>query len=539
MRINEPVTQREFAFPPGETLVSVTDVKGRITYCNASFIQVSGYSKDELLGQPHNLVRHPDMPAEAFRDMWETIQAGLPWTGLVKNRRKDGDHYWVQANATPMKDGERITGFLSVRTQPERAAVQAAEALYARMRDEARAGKTVHALQRGQVMRNDLAGRIGRLLHPGAGARVVGLLGLASLAAAAAGRWLPLEGALPAAGATALVAGWLVQRMTVQPLRSVLADAHQLASGNLAHTVGSGRGGIVGDLQQALTQLSVNLRTVVGDTRREMDGVRHAVREIAMGNADLSSRTESQASNLEQTAASMEQINGTVTQSADAAARGAGLAHETADIARRSQQAVEGVQGAMTQIADSSRRIGEIIHVIEGVAFQTNVLALNAAVEAARAGDAGRGFAVVASEVRTLAQRTTQAAREVRQLIVESSERVAQGGARSQEAGERMQEALAAVGNVNHVLKSLSTAASEQKSGVSQINAAVAQMDGLTQQNAAMVEQLAAAAQSLDGQVESVDSSMRLFRLSAGERTVAEVDAVGLRRQARGELVAA
>lgn len=539
MRVNEPVTQREYAFPPGETLVSVTDVKGRITYCNASFIHVSGYAREELLGQPHNLVRHPDMPAEAFRDMWETIQAGLPWTGLVKNRRKDGDHYWVQANATPMKDGDRITGFLSVRTQPARGTVEAAEALYARMREEARTGRLVHTLRRGEVRRVDLAGRIGRLLRPGTPARVAMLQFIGTAAAVAAGHWLPLPAALASGALAAGLTTWAVHRMTVLPLRQVLDDAHHLASGDLAHPVSQGHGGIVGDLQQALMQLSVNLRTVVGDTRREMESVRHAVEEIALGNVDLSSRTESQASNLEQTAASMEQINGTVTQSADAAARGAGLAEETAAIARRSHEAVQGVQTAMSEIADSSRRIGEIIHVIEGVAFQTNVLALNAAVEAARAGDAGRGFAVVASEVRTLAQRTTQAAREVRQLIVESSERVAQGGTRSQEAGERMQQALAAVGNVSHALGDLSTAANEQRSGVAQINSAVAQMDALTQQNAAMVEELAAAAQSLAGQVDAVNNSMRLFRLSPGDTTVAEVDAVGLRRQMRGEPVAA
>lgn len=138
MRINEPITQREHLYPPHTTPVSVTDTKGRITYCNQDFIELSGFAKEELLGQPHNLVRHPDMPAEAFRDMWATVQQGQPWTGLVKNRRKNGDHYWVRANATPMLDGQRITGFLSVRTAPRREEIDAAEALYATMREEAR-----------------------------------------------------------------------------------------------------------------------------------------------------------------------------------------------------------------------------------------------------------------------------------------------------------------------------------------------------------------------------------------------------------------
>ena len=533
MRINEPVTQREFAFPAGETLVSVTDLKGRITYCNPSFIHVSGYARDELLGQAHNLVRHPDMPQEAFRDMWETIQAGLPWTGLVKNRRKNGDHYWVCANATPMKDGDRITGYLSVRTTPDRAAVAAAEALYARMRDEARAGRRVIGLQRGLVVRVDARGRLVRALVPGERGRLVALQGAAAGAAVAAALWLPPLGAAGAAFAIAAAAAWATRRLVVAPIAAVVTEANRLASGDLAHPVATGAAGLAGELQRSLMQLSVNLRTVVHDTRREVENVRHAAVEIASGNNDLSSRTESQASSLQQTAASMEEIHGTVQQSASAATRGASLARDTATIAQRSHAAVQAVARTMGEIADSSQRVGEIIHVIEGVAFQTNILALNAAVEAARAGDAGRGFAVVAAEVRALAQRTSEAAREIKQLIVESAERVAQGNLRSGEASERMGEALQAVDKVNAVLDQISAASGEQQVGIGQVNEAVSQMDSITQQNAAMVEELAAAAQSLHHQVEAVSNSMRLFRLVPGEATVAEVDAVALRKAAK------
>jgi aerotaxis receptor len=530
MRTNEPVTQREYAFPAGETLVSVTDTKGRITYCNAAFIHVSGFGRDELLGQPHNLVRHPDMPEEAFRDMWETIQAGLPWTGLVKNRRKNGDHYWVQANATPMKDGERITGFLSVRTQPTREAIESADRLYASMREEARAGRLVHGLSRGKLVRRDLVGRLRRLVTPGLRGKLLAVqAAMAGLVLASAG-WPDAPSALAALAGAAL-STWAVWRLAVGPVAAVVQDANRLAAGDLAHPVATDAGGVAGELQQALMQLSVNLRTVVHDTRGEIVNVRHASHEIASGNHDLSSRTESQASSLQQTAASMEQITATARQSADAAVRGAKLARETATVAQRSHQAVQAVAQTMEGITDSSKRIGDIIHVIEGVAFQTNILALNAAVEAARAGDAGRGFAVVATEVRALAQRTSQAAREIRQLIAESAERVASGSARSDEANQRMQEAMQAVANVSAVLEQISTSAGEQQSGIAQINEAVTHMDSITQQNAAMVEELAAAAQSLQGQVESVSNSMRLFRLVPGEATVAEVDAVALRKE--------
>ena len=182
MRINLPVTQNAYLFPADQTLISITDLKGRITYCNANFIAVSGYSQNELLGQPHNLIRHPDMPAEAYRDMWSTVQAGLPWTALVKNRRKNGDYYWVRANATPMRNGGRIVGYLSVRTHVPDEDIAAAEKLYAVMRREAEDGRLVHVLRRGELITNTLFGRIRRALAIGPR----GKLYLATLAAVGA-----------------------------------------------------------------------------------------------------------------------------------------------------------------------------------------------------------------------------------------------------------------------------------------------------------------------------------------------------------------
>jgi aerotaxis receptor len=532
MRINQPVSQREYAFPEGRTLVSVTDLKGRITYCNPAFIEVSGFPRHELLGQPHNLVRHPDMPEEAFRDMWETIQSGLPWTGLVKNRRKNGDHYWVQANATPMMDGDRITGFLSVRSQPTREQVAAAEALYARMRDEAARGRVVTRLHRGVVTREDTLGRVRHALTPGITAQlVVAQAGVAGVVFVGSNLPLAVEIGLVLAAAAASV--WFTRQRLVVPMENVLTDANRLASGDLATPVRTGASGLAGKLQAALNQMSMNLRTVVTDTRSEIESVRVAVDEIAAGNHDLSARTESQAGSLEQTAASMEQINSTVKQSADSAAQGARQARDTAEVARRSHEAVQAVADTMSGISASSKRIEEIIQVVEGVAFQTNILALNAAVEAARAGDAGRGFAVVASEVRSLAQRTSGAAKEIRTLISASSEQVAKGTTQAQDARARMDAALEAVSGVDSTLDHIRTAASEQQTGIAQINEAISHMDSLTQQNAAMVEEIAASASSLRGQVEAVENSMRLFRLRVGDHTIAELDAVGLRKASR------
>ncbi|WP_036021242.1 PAS domain-containing methyl-accepting chemotaxis protein [Paraburkholderia mimosarum] len=539
MRDNQPVTQQEHPISGNQPLVSVTDLKGRITYCNRAFVEISGFSREELLGQPHNVVRHPDMPEEAFRDMWGTLQRGIPWSGVVKNRRKNGDHYWVQANATPMLDGDRVTGYLSVRCVPSREAVAAAERLYAVMREETCRGTKRHRLREGQVVRSN---RLGLLLHTFKssthGRLVAAQLAAAGVTVAPVALRLPLPAILAAAAVSVAAVSWCTRSLIVKPLDDLIADANRLAAGDLAHPVTTGASGAGGRLQKALMQMSVNLRTVVSDVRSEVTQLQVAIAEISAGNNDLSARTESQAASLEETAASMEQITGTVKQSADAAGRGANLAHETSRVTLQGNDAVQAVAETMDSIAESARHINDIAHLIEGIAFQTNILALNAAVEAARAGSAGRGFAVVASEVRALAQRTADATREIKQLLDDSAQRVALGRDRTTDAREHMKEVLSAVMKVDTVLDEISVAADEQRSGVAQIGIAVSQMDAMTQQNAAMVEELAAAGDSLKEQAEELSGSMQLFRLGNGEASLAEIDAVQLRRKAKLTAVA-
>jgi len=534
MKNNGPVTGREYLLVDGQTLVSVTDTKGRIVYCNQAFVEVSGFSEAELIGQAHNLVRHPDMPAEAFRDMWATVASGRPWSAAVKNRRKNGDHYWVRANATPVRRDGRIVGYLSVRTTLARAEIERAEALYAQMRAEAQRGALRHRLEVGRLRRADPLGRALQAVQDAGqwlGWSGVALLGAAGGAALLArgldGWWLGASLALLALGAHALQ-----RRLMLAPLRELRDAANVLASGDLLHPVRDDLPGTAGEVAAAVQQVAATTKALIGDIRTEIVGLRAVAGEIAAGNQDLSARTEAQASSLEQTAASMEQINGTVQSTAASVDEGTRRAAEADAAARRGAEAVGRMAQTMAQISESSHRISEFNQVIEQVAFQTNILALNAAVEAARAGEQGRGFAVVATEVRALAHRTSDAAREIKRLIQESVERVDAGNRETAATQERIRALADVVRQMHGVLQQVSQTSHEQQSGISQVNEAVNHLDGITQQNAAMVEQLAAAGHNLLQPLASFEGNLGLFQLRAGQPSIAERDAVALRKRA-------
>jgi len=335
-----------------------------------------------------------------------------------------------------------------------------------------------------------------------------------------AGRAMLLSLAAAAVVLGALFA-WRLSASIVRPLRHAVEAAETVASGDLRVDIRVESRDEAGQLMQALKDMNTSLAKVVGEVRLGTDTIATASSQIASGTQDLSSRTEEQASSLEQTAASMEELTSTVKQNADNARQANQLAVFASEVATKGGMVVSQVVDTMGSINASSRKIVDIIGVIDGIAFQTNILALNAAVEAARAGEQGRGFAVVASEVRSLAQRSAAAAKEIKTLIGDSVEKVEEGSKQVEEAGRTMEEIVGSVKRVTDIMGEITAASQEQTSGIEQINQAITQMDQVTQQNAALVEEASAAAQSLQEQAGSLVRAVSIFKLDASGKHVA------------------
>ena len=313
-----------------------------------------------------------------------------------------------------------------------------------------------------------------------------------------------------------VIAGWIqyvIARSVSRPLTEAVAIAERVAAGDLTSRFDSMASNEIGRLQRALKAMNDSLTRIVREVRTSVNSISHATVDIASGNADLSARTESQASSLEETASSMEELTATVKENAKTAEHANQLVAEAVDVAVKGGGVVSSVVGTMEEIHDSSRKIVDIIAVIDGIAFQTNILALNAAVEAARAGEDGRGFAVVASEVRNLAQRSAAAAKEIKELINASVEKVETGNRLVEQAGSSMQEIVDSVKRVTSMMHEIAAASQEQTSSIEQISMAVAQMDEMTQQNSALVEQAAAASEQLNEQAQTLVETVSVFKL--------------------------
>jgi methyl-accepting chemotaxis protein len=335
-----------------------------------------------------------------------------------------------------------------------------------------------------------------------------------------------------AAVALGILFAILITRSITRPLSKAVTVAEAVANGDLTSTIHVTSKDETGQLLQALMHMNENLTKIVGEVRTGTDTISTAVNEIAAGNLDLSARTEQQAGSLEETASSMEEMTSTVKQNADNARQANRLAVAASDVAGRGGLVVSQVVGTMNSINESSKKVVDIVGVIDGIAFQTNILALNAAVEAARAGEEGRGFAVVAAEVRSLAQRSAAAAKEIKTLIDDSVGKVDAGAALVSQAGATMAEIITSIKQVTDIVGEITAASQEQTSGIEQINQAIAQMDQVTQQNAALVEEAAAASQSMAEQADKLSQAVSVFKLDNGPAAAGAGSATERRPQA-------
>lgn len=518
MRRNVYVTQREYPLSEGETLLSVTDLKGRIVYANDAFIRVSGFEAAELYGKAHSIVRHPDMPAAAFADMWSTIQRGLPWSALVKNRRKNGDHYWVRANASPIRHAGAVVGYLSVRTRPEPREVQQHAALYEQINAGVRSlglhrgfpvGRgAVGALQRWWRFR-PLAWRVQAVV---AGLWLLGSAGLWSPALQASA--VPLAQVWPAWliwSLACVASGQWLRRRLLMPLAALRGQAQAVASGQQTDARFLQRTDEIGAIGSAVRQTGLNLVSLVGDIQGKSDQVRRCALAVQQGSTELSDRTEAAAASLEQSAQAMQALASAIERSSAQAGEAAARARHGVDMAGQSSRMVVQLDQGMRGVAQTSDQVGQISSLIDGIAFQTNLLALNAAVEAARAGEHGKGFAVVADEVRGLSQRSAHAARQIKALIEASQQEVAQSCAMAREVGEAMLAVQADMREQLVLAEGMQAASQAQAGGVQQVQAAVQQLEQMTQHNAALARNTIGHAQLLAGQAQALEAAASVF----------------------------
>lgn len=515
MRINQPVTQREYRYDSRITLLSATDTDSRIRYANPAFVKVSGFSREELDGQPHNLVRHPDMPPQAFADMWASLRAGRSWSGLVKNRRRNGDHYWVRANVTPMVRDGVTHGYMSVRTSPGRDEVEATERIYSRI-NEGRGDQLY--FHQGLVLRRGFMGFLASLprLLP-ARWRLRLCLALVPLASALVCLFAGLGAATAAlvVGVTVLSAGladWMLERQFASPLAALAEQAQRVASGARAADMQPKRVDELGHIFRSVNQAGLNLAALVDDVGTRVEGMYRVANEIAGENQELSGRTEQSAASVVETAAALEQLAAAVAQNTDSSRQAARLAAENSRAAEAGGQVMSEVIDTMRAVTESARRVTGIVDVIESIALQTSILALNASVEAARAGEQGRGFAVVAGEVRNLAGRCSQASREIRELIETSVARAQAGAELVDRAGESMSEMVDRTRQVNALIEEISHASQEQSLGMNQVSVAIEQIDRATQQNAALVSRNYASSEQLRALLSQVVDAIAIYR---------------------------
>lgn len=486
------VTQQNTPLADDTTLMSTTDLQSYITHANDTFVQVSGFTLQELQGQPHNMVRHPDMPKGAFADMWFTLKKGEPWSGIVKNRRKNGDHYWVRANAVPMVREGKISGYMSIRTRATDEEIAAVEPLYKAL-NAGRTGKRIH---KGLVVRKGWLGKLPSLpLRWRARPlrwRARGVMTLMFILLAAM-LWFVAAPVVTyiLCALVVLLASACFEWQIVRPIENVARQALKVATGERNSVEHLNRSDELGLTLRAVGQLGLMCRWLINDVSSQVSSVRNGSETLAKGTDELNEHTQQTVDNVQQTVATMNQMAASVKQNSATASAADKLSITASNAAVQGGEAMTTVIKTMDDIADSTQRIGTITSLINDIAFQTNILALNAAVEAARAGEQGKGFAVVAGEVRHLASRSVNAANDIRKLIDASADKVQSGSQQVHAAGRTMEDIVAQVKNVTQLIAQISHSTLEQADGLSSLTRAVDELNLITQKNAELVEESA------------------------------------------------
>ena len=517
VKINLPVSDIEFPFPKGQTIVSKTDLKGVVTYANDTFVTVSGYDREELLGHSHNIIRHPDMPPEVFADLWAAIKSGLPWQGIVKNRRKNGDFYWVKALIVPVRSHNKTIGHMSVRTEPTAEEKRSAAARYQAVKDK-----------RARLKSFSFADLISGLSFNTRYALFVSWMVVLAVAAGLAGLqgWTALTAMI---GAVSVVSGlgsiWFMSATVANPLEEAIGFFDQIAQGNLENEIPVNRPDEVGRVLAGLAVAQTHMRVMIDEIRLSTEEVENRCEQLEQQVGRVTALSRDQAERINQVSSAMGALSSSVTQVAQTAETSADSAKTTLDVVNEGNQrmtrsieatdlvaaAVQASGDDINKLSHSIDEIGAMTGIVKEIADQTNLLALNAAIEAARAGEQGRGFAVVADEVRKLAERTTNTTADIDRMVADIQTttkatvaamgnavvQVQQGRGFIEQTHESFTRITTLSQNVTEISNGIARSAREQSVATEEVAHNTEQISHLIEENGASFVQVSDAVQDL------------------------------------------